>query len=1087
MSGPGRALGAVFLAEQLGLPGPTEEQIAVIEADPLGQSIVVAGAGSGKTETMANRVVWLLANGHASVPEVLGLTFTRKAAGELAVRIRERVEQLVAAGIADVEFDVFENASVSTYNAFASAIYREHAVLVGREPDAIVLGEASAWQLARRVVSDSSDERLVDLDRNLDTITGGVVSLSRALAENVVDPSDVHAMAREFLAMDDLPIGGTGRKKAPYPSFTSALAAVSGLPPLLDLAICFSDEKRRRGFVEFSDQVALALDICTRNPAVVADYRARFTVVLLDEYQDTSVVQTRLLSCLFGGHSVMAVGDPDQSIYGWRGASAANLGRFSRDFTGSPDGARIHDLSISWRNPRSVLAVANELVRPFVADASIAKKPLNAPGFAGDGRVDVAFRETAEEEADAVASWFAERLHTRTELGARRSAAMLCRTLGKIEVFTDALRARGVPFHVLGLAGLLDQPVIVDLVCALRVLNDPSRGSELVRLLAGAWWNIGAKDIEALSRLARELAGRDHAFRTLGDDVRARVRASVAAEENTSIVDALDFLVSADPGHRFLNGFSERGLARMRRAGARFVSLRRRTGLELPDFVTLVQQELLLDIEIAANEHQVLGEASLEAFDELVTDFLASSELATIGAFLSWLEEAEQRDRLAPRQEDPEPGTVQILTIHGAKGLEWDVVAVPRMVDDELPGKPLSTRGWLAFGELPFEFKGDSDELPELAWRGVHDQLAFDKAAKEFGADNARHYAEEQRRLAYVAVTRTKSELLLSGSWWWTQKSPRGPGAYLRELAAAGLIAVDALPAAPAEPENPREEARDRASWPLDPLGGRGHAVRTAAAIVVHAIETGQGAPIASALRREIDALLEERRRRAGAAELVPLPTRIPASRFKDFVDDPTEVAAQLRRPMPQRPYRATRLGTLFHRWVEQRSAGSAASDLVDATGDELDLGMPDDLVEDDRFDALTATFEASEWADKRPEDIEVEIHLALAGHVFVCKLDAVYRTETGYQVVDWKTGKAPKNAADLTLKQTQLALYRLAYARWKGVDPAIVDAVFYFVADDTVVRPGHLDDESELLRLWSTVTRSSFEPEPLAAGGNRL
>ncbi|HEY9423486.1 MAG TPA: UvrD-helicase domain-containing protein, partial [Microterricola sp.] len=148
-------IGAAALAAALELPPPTPEQIAVIEAAPGGQAIVVAGAGSGKTETMANRVVWLLANGHAAVPEVLGLTFTRKAAGELAVRIRERVEQLVRAGIADVEFDIFESASVSTYNSFASTIYRENAMLIGREPDAVVLGEASAWQLARQVVSDT--------------------------------------------------------------------------------------------------------------------------------------------------------------------------------------------------------------------------------------------------------------------------------------------------------------------------------------------------------------------------------------------------------------------------------------------------------------------------------------------------------------------------------------------------------------------------------------------------------------------------------------------------------------------------------------------------------------------------------------------------------------------------------------------------------------------------------------------------------------------------------------------------------------------------------------------------------------------
>ncbi|AMB60302.1 ATP-dependent DNA helicase [Microterricola viridarii] len=1097
-------MGAAALALALELPPPTPEQIAVIEAPPGGQAIVVAGAGSGKTETMANRVVWLLANGHAAVPEVLGLTFTRKAAGELAVRIRERVEQLVQAGIADVKIDIFETASVSTYNSFASAIYRENAMLIGREPDAVVLGEASAWQLARQVVSDTADPRLVEIDKRLDAVTGGVLTLSRSLAENVVDVRDVHAMVRDFTDMADLPIGGTGRKKTPHASFTSALEAVGGLPPLLDLAERFQAEKRRRGFVEFSDQVALALEVCERNPAVTAGYRERYKAVLLDEYQDTSVVQTRLLAALFGGHGVMAVGDPDQSIYGWRGASAANLARFSRDFRGSGDDAaeaERFELSISWRNPRAVLAAANEIVRPFTIQEGEAqpgdtppKSPLTAPSFASDGLLDVSFTETVEDEAAAVAEWFAQRLGQGTGKadGTKRSAAMLCRSLGKISVFTEALRERGVPFHVLGLAGLLDQPVIVDLVSALRVLHDPSRGSELLRVLAGARWNIGPKDLHALGKLAGELAQRDHSLAKLSDEVRARLRGSVADDEGRSIVDALDFLVTAREGHGLVRGFSEVGLARLKEAGDQLIGLRRRAGLELLDLVTLVQQELLLDIEVAANGIRPLGGASLEAFDELVSGFLAASEHSSLGAFLGWLEEAEQRDRLAPRQEEPEPGTVQILTIHGSKGLEWDVVAVPRMVVDEMPGKPRSTLGWLAFAELPFEFKGDAAELPELAWRGVHDQTQFDESVTDFKEQNAAHFAAEQRRLAYVAVTRTKSELLLSGSWWWGQKGARGPSMFLRELAVAGLIDPELLPGSPEEAENPRSEHSVPPEWPLHPLGVRGQAVLNAAALTQTAVDSGSGAPIPERLRAEIDALLEERRRRMQGRAALALPTRIPASRFKDFIADPAAVAEQLRRPMPQRPYRATRLGTLFHSWVEQRSSAVPSGDTLDAglfelEGIDLDsfgddaagdslfeselVGSELEGTEAEQFARLRATFEASPWAGLAPEDVEVEIHLVLDAQVFICKLDAVYRTAQGYQIVDWKTGKAPKNAADLALKQTQLALYRLAYSRWKGVPVEQIDAVFYFVADDVVIAPEHLAGEHELLELWAGVT----------------
>ncbi|ERK72258.1 hypothetical protein N136_01390, partial [Leifsonia aquatica ATCC 14665] len=235
-----------------------------------------------------------------------------------------------------------------------------------------------------------------------------------------------------------------------------------------------------------------------------------------------------------------------------------------------------------------------------------------------------------------------------------------------------------------------------------------------------------------------------------------------------------------------------------------------------------------------------------------------------------------------------------------------------------------------------------------------------------------------------------------------------------------------------------------------------------------------RGASTGGVYARDLDLLLAERARRAQDAGLVELPTRIPASRFKDYISDPETVAATLRRPMPERPYRQTRLGTLFHRWVEERfGAPAGGADELDAAATELDDPAAE-LLEADRLAELQATFAASTWAGRRPDEVELEIHVTLAGQVVVCKLDAVYRSDDGvheYQIVDWKTGKAPRDAEDLERKQLQLALYRLAFARYSGVDPALIDAVFYFVADDQVVRPERLYEEEELRSLWSSAT----------------
>ncbi len=910
-SARGRTFSAAELADALGLPRPTQEQTAVIESD-LNPSLVIAGAGSGKTETMANRVVWLLANGHVEAGEILGLTFTRKAAGELAERIRRRIGQLTKSGLVAAEYDAFDPPTVATYNSFANSIFRDNAVLLGRESDGSVLGETSAWQLARSIVVASRDERLAGLDRSVDQLTNAVLDLGHALSENIADPAEVSAMAQRFAALAELPNGGRGE----YQKALDLIGSVGTLPLLVDLAVQFSDAKARGGFVEYADQVMLALQVIRRVMRVGEELRARYRVVLLDEYQDTSVVQTRLLAELFGGHPVMAVGDPNQSIYGWRGASAANLEQFPTAFgRGAPVGE--FPLSTSWRNGHRILAAANLIAAPLAAAATRGVVTLQASPSATDVPVEVRYEESIQEEAAAAAAWLKERLAS-SEIrgllddGKEPTAAMLFRARRTQAVFVEALRAAGVPYHVLGIGGLLDEPEVADLVSALTVVNDPTAGSELVRLLAGSRWRIGVRDLHELSRVASWLRDRDHAQQPLDEATKQKLRSSVAEGEGGSIVDALDFVAHARPGHRILEGFSGLGLERLRDAGRVFTRLRARASLDLLDFVTLVEQDFRLDIETIANETRSAGAASMEAFFDALGTFRAVNEAGGLGSFLGWLREAVRRDDLAPRPEDPEAGAVQLLTIHGAKGLEWDLVVVPRLVTDELPAKPRDTNGWTAFGSLPYEFRGDAAGLPVFDWRNAESRKdLLDRHAAFSAGVKARHELEE-RRLAYVAVTRARHGLLLTGSFWSSQAGFRAPSPYLVELAEAGSIG--GLPEAPQGESRPEAVDTEPLIWPSDPLGGRRAHVERAAESVRTA-KPGASGP----LGHEVELLLAERDRMLAAAEYVALPNRVPASRFKDFVTDPAEVAAGIRRPMPEKPYRATRLGTLFHSWVEER------------------------------------------------------------------------------------------------------------------------------------------------------------------------
>ncbi|GAB2816979.1 ATP-dependent DNA helicase [Alpinimonas psychrophila] len=1108
-------ISAKEIAEKLHYPMPTKEQIRIIES-PLTSSIVIAAAGSGKTETMANRVVWLVSNGLVTIDQVLGMTFTRKAAGELAERIRLRLADLAANGLlpSTDDFDDMFGASVTTYNAFANRIFIENAHLIGRDSEAHVMSDASAWQLARQVARDGAVDEITDLDQRLDDVTKAILSLSRAMNDNLTSPQQVLELAVELRRElpENLPISVNpkSRAKNPKDSFLKGRQVSQSLPVLVALAQRYDSEKRRRGLIEFSDQVALAYQICTSFESVASAFRAQYRVVLLDEYQDTSVVQARLLAKIFHSVAVTAVGDPNQAIYGWRGASASSMDtkKFFGDF-GFGDGSKIvFPLPHSWRNPQIVLDAANTVARGLASPAAKVQDLI-----LGDdrktGTLSVEYLPTIEAEAESVAQWFAAQFATWKacpgDNAPRPTAALLSRRIADLEPFKQALDSAGIRFHVVGLGGLLEEPLVVDLVSALRVMHDATADSELIRLLSGARWQIAPRDLMGLKRTAVWLAARDYSQHVLSDDVKQALRDSVVPEDGASLVDAVDYLAErAKIPATAVEHISEEGLRRLKLAGEQLARLRQRSSNDLRELVTVVIQELELDIETEANERSTSGQASIDAFMDAVATYLQADEVATLGGFLGWLKEAEKRERMSPSSAKPEGDVVQLMTVHGAKGLEWHLVAVVRQYQ-ELPGVQSSkAQPWLTFGALPDELRGDfSDLQPPWNWRAADSQEDLEESYTAYKGGLLMRYQLEARRLAYVAITRAKQHLLLSGSFKSSGKTLLGPNEFLREIEHAGFC--EKLPAMPVDDEVSAErlasakgdvsagvearDAGDQPTWPLPPLGTRRKSVEGAAQCVRDGLarrqSDGLSGPLAYA--REIELLLAERARTGEGVEIA-LPTRIPASRFKDFVSDPEGVARQLRRPLPQKPYRATLLGTIFHSWVENRSAMTGMSDVLDAHPGERDVAEHGDEgvfagsrgpVDEAKLAELTSTFLASPWGQRKPTAVEIEILVPLGGNTIVCKIDAVYEIESSrndpaglrYEIVDWKTGKAPASARDLELKQYQLALYRLAYSQWANVDLERIDACLYFVAEDKIVRPERLYSESELEDRWLSVT----------------
>jgi len=1080
------------LAAALHLPPPTPEQAAVIAA-PLGPAVVVAGAGSGKTETMSARVVWLVANELVRPDQVLGLTFTTRAAGELGTRVRTRLAQLRAflgGGGPAGDPVLAGEPTVSTYHSYAGRLVAEHALRVGVEPSVRLLTEAMTWQLAQRVVR-TYDLDVPELDNAETTVTGWLLDLAGELAEHLVDPGELRRWTADLraavLAKPRRSATGRGVAGEPYAEVRRLLDRAAARAALLPLVERYRRAKEAAGAIDFGDQVRIAARVADAFAEVGRQERARYAAVLLDEYQDTGHAQLTLLRALFGGdgdgrgHPVTAVGDPTQAIYGWRGASEAALRRFTDHFR-TPDGhpAPVLPLSVSFRNDELVLDVANDLSAPL-RDRGIDVGVLTPGPRGGPGVVRTALLTTVLDEADWLAAQLAEAweedVADRRAGGSGRSVAVLCRRRSQFDLVARALRARGIPVELVGLGGLLTTPEVRDLVSTLQVVSDPTAGGALVRLLTGARWRVGARDVAALARRARALAARDRP-----DGEAAGVADPVA---DASLVEALDDL--GPPG-----AYSATGYQRLAALGAELAALRRRTAQPLPDLVADVERTLLLDVEVAAapgsdqTGHPV-GRAHLDRFAEVAADFSADAEVPTLGAFLAYLAAAEDVERgLEAGRVEVDPEAVQVLTVHAAKGLEWDVVAVPGLTAGVFPDRDTGGSGGSGWATspatLPYPLRGDGADLPVFDVLTPSDQKGLDDARKDFVEACRERGQREERRLAYVAVTRARQRLLCSGYWWDTATRPRGPSTFLEEISRVRFVQVDQwTPVPPDGAANPMPPPQP-VPWPTDPLGGRRPLVEQGAALVRAAAgETAGQAPaeegtlfaeedlLALGWAREADLLLAEQARSAAADGTVevPLPGHLSVTDLVTLARDPAALARRVRRPMPARPAPLARRGTAFHAWLEERYGAQRLLDL-----DELPGAADEGAAPDGDLALLQERFLASAWADRTPVEVEVAFETTVGGVVVRGRIDAVFGDDDGgWTVVDWKTGDPPREESAAAV---QLAAYRLAWAELAGAPVESVRAAFHYVRADRTSAPVDLLGAEELRELVDTVPVAS-------------
>jgi DNA helicase-2/ATP-dependent DNA helicase PcrA len=928
---------------------PTPEQRAVIEY-PLQPLRVVAGAGTGKTTTIVHRLAALVANG-LSPERALGITFTNKAAEELADRLRAALPELAADG---------REVEVTTYHGFAYGILQEFGAVLGVERDAEVIGPGYVRQLMQDALSAG---RYTYLDVS-------------AVAARVDDAATLNSqLARNLQTVENL---NSPSSSDEVEQRRAELAAIIGR---------YQHHKRTLGVLDYGDLIQLTYQLLTRHGDIANRIKARYSVALLDEYQDTDPAQRELLRTIFkDGFPVTAVGDSDQTIYEWRGASTRNFDDFPTHFPAA-DGSPAATLPLT-ENRRSSVAILD--AADAVRGAMYENQPyarLQPVAGAGQGNARAAFFRTAVDEAEFIAEEIV-RLHTEEDQ-AWRDVAVVFRKNKDMALVRDALQAQGVPVEVGSLGGLLDLPDVADLHAWLRTIERPGDSIALARILLGPGYRLGLADLAPLTSWIKPNRAQ------LGDD----------PDSGWPLVEAVDQLEQ-------IAGLSTGARDRLldfRRKYRRFLEVAQ--GSSLVDLCRLIIDETAMWNEIEARDPgpALTARVNLYRFLDLAEDWSPIRGRPTLQAFLGYLDliadekSASELDTANVGAED----AVVLLTIHRAKGLEWDTVFVPSLTEGVFP----VTQGTFDDPYLRAQF------LPYALRLETPIPIGLD--ARERKSELRRVRNRQEWRAAYVGITRAKTRLYLTGAHWHGGgKTARQPSPIFEAAGTAGSVAVDIVAGGPGpRPESLAVVSNLDAPDPLFPEGWR-HAMqqtlRDTTWPAQHAADYSYDAAV-DQIRLILDDMPEPPHPEAesitvdtsvtGLVTLASCPLRY----FWSEVD-----------PLPRRQAPAMKRGIRIHRLIELHGRGEMP---LEEMGDDL-YDIPDwEESSGPELDPYQVYLK-SRFAELRPRYVETPIDLELAAGRIRGRIDAVYEQSPGeWEIVDFKSGRPGNDPSALV----QLEAYAIA------------------------------------------------------------
>ncbi len=673
------------------------EQKKAVEYDN-GPLLIVAGAGTGKTRVITEKIKYLIAEKNLSPQEILALTFTEKAAEEML----DRVDVAMPLG--------YEEPWLSTFHSFCDKLLRDEALEIGLDPSYKILTPSQAWILIK--------EHLFDFDLDYYRPLGNPTKFISAMLTLFSRAQDESTRPSEYLRWANAKLKSSNDK-------VEQQKAEKQLE-LANAYKTYQELKIENSYLDFGDLIVWTLNLFEQRPAILKKYQDLFKHILVDEFQDTNYAQYKLLKTLAPPEhnpNLTVVGDDDQSVFRFRGAAVFNILSFKEDY----QNAETITLTKNYRSGQKILDHAYKLIQHNNPDRLEEKLQINKElkSQREEGvKPQVLASEKSTQEADAVVGKIVQLLEENEDY-TWRDFAILARARNHLDAFVSELRRRGIPYQVVGNRGLFDQDEIRDMVAFLRLMANPEDPISLFRLLQLDVFNLSGKLIVRLSQLAKQ------SRKDLWEIVKAN---SDRNEDLQSLINLIE------------QGWTD---AAKKTPTILLYNFAMQSG-----YVQNLLEEESIENQLKIKNLNLFFERikSFEAKAESAGESLGPTKTPTAAEFVNYLDMLLEAGDSPAQAEIQEIDTVNLMTVHAAKGLEFPVVFIIDLVKARFPTRNRSDK-------LPLPDELIKEELPE-----------------------GDEHIQEERRLFYVGCTRARDYLFLSWAKDYGGKREKKPSLFIKEF-----------------------------------------------------------------------------------------------------------------------------------------------------------------------------------------------------------------------------------------------------------------------------------------------------------------